>query len=129
MARVMDVAKRRLWSDRFRRFDRSDLTVVDFCLAEGVSTPSFYQWRRKLSGLGERAAAPDAGAPDTQIQEPTFFPVRLLSGKPTAAEVEIHLPNGARVIVTSADVPSMAAAIAAAGQVPREADRQEESEC
>jgi hypothetical protein len=124
MARVMDAAKRRLWSDRFRRFDRCDLTVVAFCLAEGVSTPSFYQWRRRLSGLIEREAVPDA-----RIQEPTFLPVRLLSAKPAAAEVEIHLPNGARVIVTSADVPSMAAAIAAAGQVPREADRQEESEC
>jgi hypothetical protein len=124
MARVMDAAKRQLWSDRFRRFDRCDLTVVDFCLAEGVSTPSFYQWRRKLSGLSEREAVPD-----TRIQEPTFLPVRLLSAKPAAAEVEIHLPNGARVIVTSADVPLMAAAIAAAGQVPREADRQEESEC
>jgi hypothetical protein len=120
----MDAAKRRLWSDRFRRFDRSDLTVVDFCLAEGVSTPSFYQWRRRLSGLSERAAAPD-----TQTQKPTFFPVHLRSGKPAGAEVEIHLPNGARVIVTSADVPSMSAAIAAAGQAPRVADRQEESEC
>jgi hypothetical protein len=120
----MDAAKRRLWSDRFRRFDRCDLTVVDFCLAEGVSAPSFYQWRRKLNGLTEREAVPD-----TRIQGPTFFPVRLLSPNPAAAEVEIHLPNGARVIVTSADVPSMAAAIAAAGQVPRVADRQEESEC
>jgi hypothetical protein len=124
MARVKDAAKRRLWSDRFRRFDRCDLTVVDFCLAEGVSTPSFYEWRRKLNGLTEREAVPD-----TRIQEPTFFPVRLLSPNPAAAEVEIHLPNGARVIVTSADVPSMAAAIAAAGQVPRVSDRQEESEC
>ena len=124
MGRVMDAAKRRLWSDRFRRFDRCDLTVVDFCLAEGVSTPSFYQWRRKLGGISGREVVPG-----TQIEEPTFLPVRLLSAKPAAGEVEIHLPNGARVIVTSADVPSMAAAIAAAGQVPREADRQEESEC
>src|SRR5260221_3438503 len=124
MARVLDAAKRRLWSDRFRRFDRCDLTVVDFCLAEGVSTPSFYQWRRKLIGLGEREAVPE-----TRLQKPTFVPVRLLSPKPAAAAVEIHLPNGARVIVTSADVASMAAAIAAAGHVAREADRQEESEC
>ena len=124
MGRVMDAAKRRLWSDRFRRFDRCDLTVVDFCLAEGVSTPSFYQWRRKLSGLDEREAVPG-----TRIQEPTFLPVRLLSAKPATAEVEIHLPNGARVMLTSADGPSMAAAITAAGQVPREAARQEESEC
>jgi hypothetical protein len=124
MARMMDAAKRQVWSDRFRRFDRGDLTVVDFCLAEGVSTPSFYQWRRKLSGLSTREAVRD-----TRIQEATFLPVRLLSSKPATAEVEIHLPNGARVIVASADVPSMAAAIAAAGRVPREADRQEGPEC
>ena len=121
MARGMDPTKRRLWSERLRRFDRCDLTVADFCEAEGVSTPSYYEWRRKLSvARGREAAA------DTRPLRPTFLPVQLRSPVPAAAAVEIHLPNGARVSLTSADVQWLVAAIAAAGQVAGEAHAQEE---
>jgi len=37
-----------LWRKRFRRFRHSGQTVMEFCAAEGVSTASFYQWRRRL---------------------------------------------------------------------------------
>ena len=30
------------------RFHRSNLTAVEFCQRERVSTASFYQWRKKL---------------------------------------------------------------------------------
>lgn len=36
------------WTSRFERFANSDLTVVRFCDAEGVSVPSFYHWKKKL---------------------------------------------------------------------------------
>jgi hypothetical protein len=97
------------------------VTVAEFCLAEGVSTPSFYQWRRKLSGWRRRGSTP--------VQEPAFLPVRLLSPKPAAATFEIRLPNGAQVIVTITDAQSMAAAIVAAGQVRSKDEQQEGSEC
>ena len=48
--------KSKEWTDRFLRFESSDQTVVEFCRREGVSQPSFYQWRRKL-GVSERPAA------------------------------------------------------------------------
>jgi hypothetical protein len=51
MARMMDATKRKLWGDRFRRFDGCDLTVADFCLAEnrrrgvqGLFAPSCISW-------------------------------------------------------------------------------------
>jgi len=47
MTRSVDGAKRRAWSERLRRFERCELTLAAFCEAEGVSTPSFYQWRRR----------------------------------------------------------------------------------
>jgi transposase-like protein len=121
MARMMDATKRKLWGERFRRFDGCDLTVADFCLAEGVSTPSFYQWRRKLRRLRTRESAP--------VQEPAFLPVRLLSPKPAATAVEIRLPNGAQVTVMITDAQTMAAAIVAAGQARSIDEQQEESEC
>ncbi|HUY87095.1 MAG TPA: hypothetical protein VMV10_00010 [Pirellulales bacterium] len=121
MARMMNASKRKLWGDRFRRFDVCDLTVGEFCLAEGVSTPSYYQWRRKLRPLRKCESAP--------VQKPAFLPVRVLAPKPPAAAVEIRLPNGARVIVTMIDTQSMAAAIVAAGQARSVDEQQEESEC
>ena len=36
------------WRDRFVRFEKSGQTVIDFCLSEGVSQPSYYHWRKKL---------------------------------------------------------------------------------
>ena len=50
MARLPDPAVRRCWEDRIRSFERSGLSVVDWCRNEGVSTPSFYQWRKKIFG-------------------------------------------------------------------------------
>jgi len=39
------------WVDRLNRFSQTDQTVAEFCAAESVSLPSFYQWKRRLSPL------------------------------------------------------------------------------
>ena len=52
--------KRAVWGDRLRRFQRSRLTVAGFCDQEGVSVPSFYQWRRRLT-------QPPVGPPRQQL--------------------------------------------------------------
>lgn len=49
------------------RFATSSLTVAEFCAAEGVSVPAFYQWKRVL-------AAGDAPVPVST--SPTFIPPR-----------------------------------------------------
>src|SRR5579863_2715284 len=36
------------WQQRLARFQRSGMSIAQFCYDEGVSTPSFYVWRRKL---------------------------------------------------------------------------------
>ncbi len=43
-------SKRDQWTERFARFERSEQTVRKFCRDEGVSVPSFYEWKRKLHG-------------------------------------------------------------------------------
>lgn len=40
--------KVQLWSERFRQFEKSSMTVAQFCQSVGCSIPTFYQWRRKL---------------------------------------------------------------------------------
>jgi transposase len=69
---------RQVWVERLRRFAGSGLRVAAFCAREGVSTPSFYSWKRRLAG----AAA--AG--------PRLLPIRL---QPPAAPLELALPQGA----------------------------------
>lgn len=53
MSRGSNPTKVRQWSDRLERFAESGQTVAQFCQAEGVSQPSFYQWKKKL-GTGRR---------------------------------------------------------------------------
>lgn len=128
MAQSVDAARRRGWSERLRRFAQCDLTVAAFCEAEGVSTPSFYQWRRRLDsrGMESRPAAP-------RMTRQTFVPLQVAWPAPKGAPVEIHLPNGARIYLPSHDPQGIAAAIAAAAQAPRvdrpNAVRPEEEAC
>jgi hypothetical protein len=37
-----------LWLDRLNRFSQTHQTVASFCALEGISAPSFYQWKRRL---------------------------------------------------------------------------------
>lgn len=77
-------ATRRRWVERMQRFATSSLTVAEFCAAEGVSVPAFYQWKRTLAA---------ADAPLSPATVPTFVPVRIAPASATA--VELVLPSGA----------------------------------
>lgn len=113
MSRWEDSAKRREWGERLARFARWRGTVAEFCDAERVSAPSFYQWRRKLSADVEPERETPPGV--RRVESQTFVPVQLRS-RP-AATVEIELPNGAHVRLSAPDRQLLAAAIAAAGRV------------
>jgi hypothetical protein len=72
-------ATRQVWVERLARFATAEQSAAAFCAAEGVSTNSFFYWKRQLAGPG----ASDA--------EPCFLPVRVSPPNP----VEVVLPNGA----------------------------------
>jgi transposase-like protein len=115
MARVMDVGKEAVWRERLRRFQKSRLTVAEFCRSEGVSAPTFYQWRKRLAERGRRGVSGAAKAVES------FVPVRLTTlGAATSAmpPVQIHLPNGAKVCFPSGDRTALRVGIRAAGELP-----------
>ena len=87
MARERGAAAERIWRERLARFRRSGQTVADFCEREGVSTPAFYAWKRRLSGSGANGQA-------TRRSAPLFVPLSL---SPVAAGLRIVLPGGAVV--------------------------------
>jgi hypothetical protein len=39
------------WTRRLRRYERTKLTVAEFCRQEGISVSALYQWQRRLAGL------------------------------------------------------------------------------
>ena len=108
MFRTVNSTKEDQWRSRLRRFQSSGMTVTQFCQAEQVSAPSFYQWRKRLA-TSRRNQAP-----------PTFVPVRLTQ----AAGVEIQLPNGARVCLPAGQAECLRVAIDAAGRLRGDADRE-----
>jgi hypothetical protein len=99
-------ATRQRWVDRVQRFHDSDLTVAQFCLAEGVSVPAFYFWRRTLAA--ESATEPR--------DRPTVVPVRVARPAPA---VEVVLPSGALLRFSAdCDPRHVAALLRAVGAIP-----------
>lgn len=91
---------RGVWGDRIERFEQTSQTVAQFCAAEGVSTASFYQWRRKLR----------ANAPATPALA-KFVPVELAarSQAKAATAMSVEFPGGVCVrfeVTGAASVPS-----------------------
>jgi len=95
MSRLTNPARIHLWLDRLNRQAASSLTVAEFCVGEGVSLPSFYQWKRRLSPCVESASVrrqsrqpqPALGSP-TVAQQPRFTEL-VLSASPTTASVSL----------------------------------------
>lgn len=69
--RSSDRARRSVseWREVFRRFERSGLSIADFCRRESVSPSSFHRWRSKAAPETEpfvELAVPAAAVPDSQ---------------------------------------------------------------
>jgi transposase-like protein len=104
-----------VWRERLARFQSGDLTVAEFCRREGVSNPSFYQWRKRLGKRDRRArgvAQADRGTPDAD-RPSRFLPVNVSAA--TAAEIE--LPNGIKIRVPATNAEALRTAIVAGHEV------------
>jgi hypothetical protein len=108
MRRVVDETRRTLWRKRLARFALSGRTVAAFCSLEGVSVPTFYEWKRKLApplasgrkrrlgalAAGNRPAGshvqPAASRAKPAASEPgAFLPVRI-EGVTSVAGTALH---------------------------------------
>lgn len=129
MARRADPELGARWRELIEAWSLSSLTVVAFCKFHGVSTASFYNWRRKLMAADhesvDRAAEPNHKAG----RSGSFLPVELTTtevGDPSEADthtgsaiVRIVLPSEIRIEVPVSDgslVLSMITALIEAGE-------------
>jgi hypothetical protein len=124
MARSVDSVKREMWRERLQRFERGRSSIAAFCQAEGVSTASFYHWRRILGRSARSAAALAPMLPNRQptaATRQTFLPVEVVA----AATIDIHLPNGARLAVPAGDAAALEAAVLVVARLPRKGEEVE----
>jgi len=104
--------KRQAWRQTLRRWRASGESVRAFCRREGISEPSFYWWRRRLSGQRSGSASKTSGRgprqrastkssgkqPTTRAAPAGFSEVQLNGAGQTSDDViELMLPTGERL--------------------------------
>jgi transposase-like protein len=115
-------ARREWWRRQIQRQQDGSLSIAEFCRRLGVSTVTFYAWKRRfreaapISPLipGRPAAKPSTanGAP-----APTFLPVSMLDAG-SNGQLEIELANACVVRLKGAVDPALLRiAIRAAGRL------------
>ena len=102
--------KVREWRERLARFRRAGTSVVQFCTDEGVSTPTFYAWRKRL-GDAVTAVAADAAAGLPDEPRGRFAPVRLTGNR--GGQVMVKLRGGTCLEIPFADANAAAALLGA----------------
>jgi hypothetical protein len=81
------------WRERLARFARAGTSIVEFCLDEGVSTPSFYAWRKRLAGNGGNSEQAEEVAALGK-RHGLFAPVRVTGAVPGGSHVTVWLRGG-----------------------------------
>jgi len=90
-----------VWTERFGRFQATDMTVAQFCQSEGVSLAAYYYWRRKLRNP-PKPTDQNTRAISVPERQPAFLPVALAANSDAriadpAAAMTIDLPGGIRI--------------------------------
>ena len=118
MTRGVDGPKVRLWRERFFRFDDGGMKVEDFCLAEGISQSSFYNWRWKLAQR-KRPSSPTRKRQERKTERGAFEPVTIAA----AAMVVIRLPGDILIEVPANSEHALRAVVGQLAAVGIETDR------
>jgi transposase len=90
-----------VWREIHRRFERSGMSVAQFCEVEGCSVATFYAWRKRL-----------ADSPHQSFAE-------VLLDEPSEAAIEIELSNAVRLrLVGAVDARQLRTVLDCLGQRP-----------
>jgi transposase len=95
-----DRAKERFWRQMLRRWQRSGLSVRDFCARHQLSEANFYAWRRTLAQREPRSTPSRITRPHPAEPTPTFVPVQLAAPPrpPTPIEIVVGRPRLLRLL-------------------------------
>jgi transposase-like protein len=93
MARLPDPTVHERWSRLIQLHQQSDSTIADFCNRQGISTASFYQWRRKLRSQAD--------------QHGEFLAVKISEPPSSAQGIKVRFPCGAQIEMDARDTTSL----------------------
>lgn len=108
MSRGPRLDKQIEWRERLARFGRAGVSIVRFCADEGVSTPSFYAWRRRLSAETQPLPTSEDAARSSAHRHDCFAPVRLVGQAHGDNQVRVWLRGGTRLKIAFADANAVA---------------------
>ena len=80
------------WQGLIERAARSPLSISAFCGSEGISTASFYSWRKRLG-----AVAPGSALAETTPEDGAFLELGVLGSEaasPAPWDVELQMGAG-----------------------------------
>jgi transposase-like protein len=97
-------ARREWWRRQIRRQNEGSLTVAEFCRRLGVSTVTFYAWRRRF-----REALP---ASPRVPEGPAARPLPVANGAATPAFLPVSIRDAGRRPRSTAEAPEIAAVLA-----------------
>ena len=113
MARGPRLDKEIEWRERLARFGQAGTSVVQFCADEDVSTPSFYAWRRRLSGDTDTLPRAEGSARCSNQRQDCFAPVRVIGQVQGGNQVTVWLRGGTRLDIPLADANAVATLLGA----------------
>jgi hypothetical protein len=106
MARRQRTEREMYWQDLIDRQRASQQSIADFCQDEGVSTASFYAWRRRLQFPGRLVPS--------QVPRSALVPVRIVPEPSLTREaVIVEWPGGIVVrVATGCDAATLRTVVA-----------------
>ena len=87
-----DSDQQQFWQMVLETFKSSGLSVRQFCQKEGLSEPSFYSWRKRLTIVDE----PEADEEEA-CQSESFIQVSIPKDNPIALELILNSGNTLRI--------------------------------
>jgi transposase-like protein len=114
-------ARQEWWRRQIQRQQEGSLSIAEFCRRLGVSTVTFYAWKRRFRETpeaspltSERSVAEPAA---NGVPTPAFVPISMLDARPSG-QLEIALANACVVRLAGAVDPELLrVAIRAAGRL------------
>lgn len=104
-----DLALQRAWRDRVRRYERSGLTIPQFCKREGLVAHQLSWWRRELkrraaeAGRGKKKRTKQRQGKRAKQRKASaeLVPVHVTPWAQTKAPIEIVVDQPLRIAVAS----------------------------
>ena len=91
MAQRPDAAKQNRWLELIRRWQRSQITVREFCQRHQVSEASFFSWRRVLRERGLLDEPRTSRTATASADAPAFVKLTTLDTRPAGSPIELVL--------------------------------------